>query len=82
MLHGCETWSLTLREECRLRVFGNRILRRIFGPQRGENGECRRLNNEELYSLYRSPYIVKVIKSRRLRWAGHVARMEEVRSSL
>ena len=68
--HGCETWSLTLREEARLRVFKNRILRRIFGPKRDENGEWRRLNSEELHSLYRSPIIVKVIRSRRLRWAG------------
>ena len=68
VLYGCETWSLTLREESRLRVFKNRILRRILGPKR-ENGEWRRLHNEELHSLYRSPIIVRVIKSRRLRWA-------------
>ena len=73
VLYGSYTWSLTLREECRLRVFENRILRRM--------GEWRRLRNEELHSLYRSPNIVRVIKSRRLRWAGHVARMEEVRSA-
>ena len=78
VLHGCETWSLTLREECRLRVFENRILRRIFGPTRDENGEWRRLHNEELHSLYRSPNIVRVIKSSRLSWTGDVARMEEV----
>ena len=77
MLYGFEAWSLTLREECRLRVFENRILRRIFGPNRDENGEWRRLHNEELHSLYRSPNIVRVIKSRRLRWAGYVARMED-----
>ena len=64
VLYGCETWSLTLR------VFENRILRRIFGPKRNEKGEWRRLHNEELHILYRSPH-------RRLRWAGHVARMEE-----
>ena len=76
MLYGCETWSLTLREESRLRVFENRILRRIFGPKRDENGEWRRLQNEKLHSLYRSPNVVRVIKSRRLGWAGHVARMK------
>ena len=54
-IHGCETWSLTLKEECRLKVFENRILRRIFGPKRDENGEWKRLHNEELHSLYRSP---------------------------
>ena len=73
--------SLTLREESRLKVFENRILRRIFVSKRDENGELRRLHNEELHSWYRSPYIVRVIKSRRLRWAGHVARMEEDRSA-
>ena len=77
VLYGYETWSLTLREESTLRVFENRILRRIFGPKRDENGKWRRFHNEELHSLYRSPNIVRVIKSRRLRWAGHVARMEE-----
>jgi hypothetical protein len=70
-----------LREECRLRVFENRVLRRIFGPKRDEvSGEWRRLHNEELYALYSSPSIIRVMKSRRLRWVGHVACMgsEEV----
>ena len=80
VLYGCETCSLTLREESRLRVFENRILRRIFGPKGDENGEWGRLHNEELHSLYRSPNIARVIRSRRLRWAGHVARMDKGRS--
>jgi hypothetical protein len=79
VLYGCETWSLTLREEHRLRVFENRVLRRIFGPKREEDGSWRKLHNEELHSLYSSPNIVRVIKSRRMRWAGHVARIGEGR---
>jgi hypothetical protein len=71
-----------LREECRLRVFENKVLRRIFGPKRDEViGEWRRLHNKELYTLYSSPNIIRVINSRRLRWAGHVARMGERRSA-
>ena len=69
--------ALILREECRLKIFENRIPRRIFGPKRDENSEWRSLYNEELHSLYRSPNIVRVVKSGRLRWAEHVARMEE-----
>jgi len=78
VLYGCETWSLTLREERKLRVFENMVLRRIFGSRRNEvMGEWRRLHNEELNDLYSSPNIVRVIKSRRMRWTGHVARMGE-----
>jgi hypothetical protein len=69
-----------LREEHRLRVFKNRVLRRIFGPKREEDGSLRKLHNDELlHDLYSSPNIVRVIKSRRMRWAGHVARMGEER---
>ena len=81
VLYGCETLFITLIKDCRLRVFEIRILRRIFGPKRDENGDWRNLHNEELQSLYHSPSIVRVIKYRRLRWAGHVARMEEGRSA-
>jgi hypothetical protein len=80
VLYVCETWSLTLREELRLRVFENRVLRRIFGPKRDEvTGEWRKMHNEELHILYSSPDIIRQIKSRRMRWEGHVARMGEER---
>ena len=74
VLYGCETWSFTLREECRLRDFENRVLRRIFGPKRDEvTGELRIIHKKELYALCSSPDIIRVTKSRRLRWAAHVA---------
>jgi uncharacterized membrane protein len=75
VLYGCETWSLTSRQEHRLRVFENRVLRRIFGPKRDEvTGEWRKLYNKELRDLYSSLSIIRIIKSRRRRrWAGHVA---------
>ena len=79
-LYGCETGSLTLREERRLRVFENRVLRKVFGPKRDEGtGEWRKLHNEELNDLYYLPNIVRVVKSRRMRWTGHVAHMGEDR---
>ena len=80
VLYGCETWSLTLREERRLRAFENKVLRGIFGPKTDEvTGEWRKLHNEELSDLYSLPNIVRVVKSRRMRWAGHVARMGQGR---
>jgi hypothetical protein len=80
VLYGCETWSLTLREEHRLRVFENRVVRRIFGPKRDEvTGERRKLHKEELHIMYYSPNIIRQIISRRMRRAGHVARMGEER---
>jgi len=79
VLYGSETWLLTLRKERRLRVLENKVLRRIFRPRRDEvTGEWRKLHNEELNDLY-SPNTVWVIKSRRMRWAGHVARNGERR---
>jgi hypothetical protein len=82
VLYGCETWSLTLREERKLRVFETRLLTRIFGPKRDEaTEEWRRLHNEELNDLYSSPYIFRVTKSRGMRWARHVAHMGEKRGA-
>ncbi|KAJ4441857.1 hypothetical protein ANN_11716, partial [Periplaneta americana] len=82
ILYGCETWTLTLREEHRLRVFENKVLRKIFGAKRDEvTGEWRKLHNTELHALYSSADIIRNIKSRRLRWAGHVARMGESRNA-
>jgi hypothetical protein len=82
VLYGCETWSLTLRKEPRLKVFENRMLRRIFGPKRDEvSGEWRKLHNAELRDLYSSPSIIGMIKSKRMRWTGHVARMGEKRNA-
>ena len=80
VLCGCEIWSLTLREECKLRVFNNRVLRRIFGPKKDKvTAEWRKLHNEELNELYTSPNIFQVIKLRRMRWMGHVTRLGESR---
>jgi hypothetical protein len=77
-LYGCETLSLKLREEHRLSVFENRVLRRTFGPNRDEvTGERKKLHNEEHHTLFSSPNIIRRIKSRRMRWAGHVARIGE-----
>ncbi|KAJ4428741.1 hypothetical protein ANN_25734 [Periplaneta americana] len=82
VLYGSETWILTLREEHRLRVFENKVLRKIFGAKRDEvTGEWRKLHNAELHALYSSPDIIRNIKSRRLKWAGHVARMGESRNA-
>jgi hypothetical protein len=78
VLYGCETWSLTLREEHKLRVIENRVLKRLFGPNRDEvTGEWRKLHNEELRELYTSPIIIIIIKSNRMTWAGHVALIGE-----
>jgi hypothetical protein len=82
VLYGCETLSLTLREEHRLRVFENRVMMRIFGQKRNEvTGDLRELLNEELHNLYSSPNIIRTNKSKRIKWAGHIARMEEKRNA-
>ena len=76
VLYGCETWLFTLREECRMRVIQNRVLRRIFGSKWDEiTGEWSKIHNKEMNNLYSPPNIIRVIKSRRMRWAGHVACM-------
>jgi hypothetical protein len=81
-LCGCETWSLTLREEHGLRVFENRVLRRIFRPKRDEvTGGWRKLHNGELHDLYSSPDVIRVSKSSKMKWVGHVARMGEMRNA-
>jgi hypothetical protein len=81
-LYEYETWSLTLREEHRLRVFENRVLRRIFGPKRYEvTGGWTKFYNEELHNLYFSPSIIRMTKSRRKRWAAHVARIWDKRNA-
>jgi hypothetical protein len=81
VLYECEIWSLTGREEHKLSVFENRVLRRIFGPKRDRvTGGWRKLHNEMLHNLYSSPSIIRIIMSRRMRWAGHVARMGEKRN--
>jgi len=78
VLYGCETWSLTLREECSLRVSENRVLRRICRPKRDEvTEEWRKLRTEELNDMFSSVIIIQVIKSRRVRWAGHTTRIRE-----
>jgi hypothetical protein len=80
VLYGCETWSVTLQEEHRLKVFENRVLRRIFVTKRDEvTGEWRKFHSEKLHILYSSPNIITQIKSRRMRWEGHVACMGEER---
>jgi hypothetical protein len=82
VLYGCKTWSLILREAYRLRVFEIRVLRRIFGPKREEATEGRRkFHSEELHNFYSSPDITRMMKSRRMKWAGHVARMGGVRNA-
>jgi hypothetical protein len=82
VLYGCETWYLTSREEHRLAVFENRVLNWIFGPRRDEvAGDWRKLHNEELHDLYSLPSIIRIMKSRRMRWEGYVARTWEKRKA-
>jgi hypothetical protein len=82
VFYGCKTWSLTLREGRRLRVFENRAMRKIIGPRKDEvTGKWRKLHDEELNDLYSSPHVIRVNTSRIMRWAGHVARMGERRGS-
>ena len=82
ILYGCETWSLTLRKEQWLMVSENKVLRKILGAKRDKyTGEWRKLHNAELHALYSSPNIIKKLKSRRLKWAGHVVRMEQSRNA-
>ena len=82
VLYGCETWSLTLREEHRLRMFENKVLRKLFGAKRDEiTGDWRKLHNAELHALYSSPNIIRNHKSRRLKWAGHEPHMEQSRNT-
>jgi hypothetical protein len=82
VLYGCETWYLIVREEHKLRLFQNRVLRRIFGLKRNEAMEgLRKLHNEELRDLYSSPSIIRIIKSRRVKWEGHIARLGNKRTA-
>jgi hypothetical protein len=83
VLYRCETWSLTIREEHKLRVFENKVMRKIFRPKRDEvMGGWRKLHNEELHNLFSSPIIIRIIKLRWIRWAGHVARMRKRRTCI
>jgi hypothetical protein len=82
VLYGCETWSLTIREELRLRVFENRVLKKRFSPKKDEvTGGWRKLHNEKLHNPYSSPSIIIMIKPRSMRWAGHIALIDEKRNA-
>ena len=82
ILYGCETWTLTLREGKSLQVFENKVLRKIVGQKRDDQtGKWRRLHNGELHDLYGKPDIMRIVKSRRLRWTGHVSRMGNERGA-